>query len=60
MELDRVNRAIAALVGTSPRAGKRKAQLRRAAKPGRRKSASARKKLCILMKKRWAERKKKA
>jgi len=59
-ELDRVNRAIAALVGgTSARAGKRTARSTRAARPRRRMSAAARK-LSILMKKRWAERKKKA
>ena len=59
-ELDRVKGAIAALVGTSPRAGKRKAQSRRAAKPRRRMSAAAWKKASILIKKRSAERKKKA
>ncbi len=60
-ELDRVNRAIAALVGgTSARTGKRTARSTRAARPRRRMSAAARKKLSILMKKRWAERKKKA
>jgi len=58
-ELDRLSRAIAALVGgTSARGTKRKAGSKRAGRKRRPMSAAARKKLSMAMKKRWAARRK--
>lgn len=61
-ELDRLNRAIAALVrGTSSRGTIHKGRSKRAGRKRRRPmSAAARKKLSIAMKKRWAERRTRA
>ena len=58
-ERDRLNRAIAALEGTTA-AGHGRKNARKTVKPRRRMSAAARKRLSEAKRKSWAERKKKA